>query len=125
MPAVTAPVLFPLPLGQISDFQISLTAAQVQDLKNGLHYINVHTSNFPNGEIRGQFQPAASANSIQFAATTATVNEGEGSATITVSRLGNASSAASVDYSTNDATASNRTDYITASGTLHLLPVKR
>lgn len=119
MPAVTAPVLFPLPLGQISDFQISLTAAQVQDLKNGLHYINVHTSNFPNGEIRGQFQPAASANSIQFAATTATVNEGEGSATITVSRLGNASSAASVDYSTNDATASNRTDYITASGTLH------
>jgi len=36
-----------------------------------------------------------------------------------VSRLGNASSAASVDYSTNDATASNRTITFTASGTLH------
>jgi len=30
------------------------TTQQVADLKAGLHYLNVHTSNFPEGEIRGQ-----------------------------------------------------------------------
>ncbi|HEY6122554.1 MAG TPA: PQQ-dependent sugar dehydrogenase [Pyrinomonadaceae bacterium] len=118
LPGVSAPVLFPLPPGQISDFQISLTAAQVQDLKNGLHYINVHSNNFPNGEIRGQFQSIAAANSIQFAATTFTKNEGQGSATISVSRLGNTATATSIDYATADGSASSRTDYVTASGTL-------
>ncbi|MEO8436648.1 MAG: CHRD domain-containing protein, partial [Pyrinomonadaceae bacterium] len=33
---------------------ISPTAQQVLDLKAGLHYFNVHTSNFTGGEIRGQ-----------------------------------------------------------------------
>src|SRR6185503_11423989 len=45
-PGVTAPVIVDLPDGQLSDFAISLTSAQVQDLKNGLWYINVHSSNF-------------------------------------------------------------------------------
>jgi uncharacterized repeat protein (TIGR01451 family) len=60
-PGTTAAVAVGLPLGQLSDYQITLTAAQVQQLKAGLLYINVHSTNFPNGEIRGQFlaQPAA------------------------------------------------------------------
>src|SRR6185503_6802472 len=63
-PGVSAAPIFPLPLGQISDFAITLTPAQVQDLKNGLFYVNVHSSNFPTGEIRGQFGLSSSASSI-------------------------------------------------------------
>src|SRR4029078_7490948 len=74
MLAVSAPALFPLPLGQISDFQISMTPAQVQDLKNDLFYISVHSSNFPTGEIRGQFASSLSSMSMQFSATRYVVN---------------------------------------------------
>jgi hypothetical protein len=110
--------VFPLPLGQLSDFQITLTANQVQDLKNGLFYINVHSNNFTAGEIRGQLLTSLSAASVQFAATSYSVNESEGSATINVSRIGSVASPASVSYLTSDGTAANRTDYITTSGSL-------
>jgi hypothetical protein len=33
---------------------ITLTAQQMADLRNGLMYVNIHTSNFTGGEIRGQ-----------------------------------------------------------------------
>ena len=79
IPGVSAPPVFPMPLGQISDFQINLTPAQVQDLKNGLLYVNVHSSNFPAGEIRGQFASSLSAQSVQFGATSYVVNENAGS----------------------------------------------
>lgn len=50
-----ANILFPLPLGNpINNFQISPAAQQVADLKAGLHYMNVHSTGFPDGEIRGQ-----------------------------------------------------------------------
>ena len=60
LPGVNAPILFPLPIplgvtaGQINDFAITLTPTQLQDLKAGLFYFNVHTVNNPGGEIRGQ-----------------------------------------------------------------------
>jgi uncharacterized repeat protein (TIGR01451 family) len=115
---VSGPPLFPLPIGQVTDFQINLTAAQVQDLKDGLLYVNVHSSNFPTGEIRGQFSSDMNASSVQFNASSYSVNEGEGSATIEVTRIGNTSSSVTIDYATSDGTASNRTDYITTSGRL-------
>jgi uncharacterized repeat protein (TIGR01451 family) len=118
-PGVAAPIIFPLPLGQFSDFQINLLPAQVQDLKNGLYYINVHSTMFSGGEIRGQFQSSPAASSIQFNSTSYVVNEGEGSATIEVRRAGDTSSAVTIDYATSDATAGNRTDYVVSSGTLH------
>lgn len=34
----------------------TLTAQQVTDMKNGLTYINVHSTNYSGGEIRGQIQ---------------------------------------------------------------------
>jgi hypothetical protein len=60
LPGVNAPILFPLPIplgvtaGQINDFAIMLTPTQLQDMKAGLFYFNVHTVNNPGGEIRGQ-----------------------------------------------------------------------
>lgn len=60
LPGTNAPILFPLPIplgvtsGEVDDFAITLTPAQITDLKAGLFYFNVHTVNFPGGEIRGQ-----------------------------------------------------------------------
>jgi hypothetical protein len=119
---VSAPALFPLPLGQVDDFQISLTASQVQDLKNGLFYINVHSMNFPNGEIRGQFVSAISNSSIQFSASGYTVNEGAGSVTVTATRIGNTTKSATINYATIDGTAKNITEYVGSSGTLQFAP---
>jgi photosystem II stability/assembly factor-like uncharacterized protein len=49
-----APVVFPLPSGMVNGFDIAPTPQQVADFKANLQYMNVHTTNFPNGEIRGQ-----------------------------------------------------------------------
>ncbi len=54
-PGVNAPIIFPLPNGQVSNFMIALTSGQLADLEAGKHYVNVHTTNFLNGEIRGQY----------------------------------------------------------------------
>src|SRR6185503_14874731 len=99
---VPGAILFPLPNGQVSDFEISLSAGQATDLKNGLWYVNVHSNNFPNGEIRGQFQTSPTASTVQFAATQVGVGEGEGTVTLTVTRSGNASGAADVSFATVD-----------------------
>ena len=54
-PGVNAPIIFPLALGNpLINFQINPTAQQVADLKTGMHYLNVHSAGFLNGEIRGQ-----------------------------------------------------------------------
>lgn len=55
---------------------------------------------------------------ISFAASSYSFSEAEGHATIGVTRAGDSSQAASVDYATTDNTAKQRTDYTTASGTL-------
>ncbi|HEV8203931.1 MAG TPA: PQQ-dependent sugar dehydrogenase [Pyrinomonadaceae bacterium] len=115
---VSAPAIFPLPLGQISDFHINMTPAQVQDLKNGLFYINVHSSNFPTGEIRGQFASSLSAQSVQFGATSYVVNENAGSVVVNVTRIGNVSNAATVNYATSNGTATQPGDYTSSSGSL-------
>jgi alpha-L-fucosidase len=49
-----APALYTLPNGSFKDYALTLTGEQVQQLKDGQLYINVHTSGMPNGEIRGQ-----------------------------------------------------------------------
>ena len=36
------------------------SAVQIADLKNGLHYVNIHSTSFPGGEIRGQLIPEPS-----------------------------------------------------------------
>lgn len=49
-----APVIFTLPNGDFRDFLVTLTPQQNQDLRAGQLYIDVHTVNHPDGEIRGQ-----------------------------------------------------------------------
>jgi hypothetical protein len=117
-PGVSAPPVFPLPLGQLSDFSITLTPAQVQDLKNGLFYINVHSSNFPTGEIRGQFASSSSAVTMQFSATSYVVNENAGSVTVSVTRSGNTSNPSTINYATTNGSATQPNDYTPTSGTL-------
>jgi hypothetical protein len=59
-PGVNARALYDLPLGTFQNQIITLhdigayrVAQQVSDLKDGLLYIDVHTTVFPQGEIRG------------------------------------------------------------------------
>lgn len=115
---VSAPILFHLPNGNFSDVVIALTPSDVQNLKLGLLYINVHSSNFPSGEIRGQFGTVSSASSFQFNSATSYMPENGGSALVTVTRLGNTSAPATVDYTTSDGTANSSVDYLATAGTL-------
>jgi uncharacterized repeat protein (TIGR01451 family) len=132
-PGVAGNILFPLPNGSFTDFLISPSASDVQNLKNGQLYINVHSSNFLNGEIRGQFGMSSAASSVQFSTASYLVSESAGRATITLTRIGDTSTPASVNYATSDnagasncnvtnGNASSRCDYITAIGTVHFAP---
>lgn len=121
-PGVSAPPLVDLSAGQVSDFPIALSAAQVQDLKNGLVYINVHSVDFPTGEIRGQFVTSLSSKSAQFSAAGYVVNENAGSVTIGVTRLGNVTTPATIDYATSNGTAETGSDYLATSGSLQFAP---
>jgi hypothetical protein len=56
---------------------------------------------------------------VRFSASAYTVNERDGAAVITVTRTGDLSHPASVQYSTSDGTASERSDYTAALGTLN------
>jgi len=54
-PGLNGPIIFPLPLGSpVNNFVVNPTAQQVLDLRAGQQYMNVHSSGFQNGEIRGQ-----------------------------------------------------------------------
>ena len=66
-PGVNAVVLFPLTnipssatAGRLNGSTAALTASQITNLRSGLNYVNIHSSLFPNGEIRGQIQQVAS-----------------------------------------------------------------
>jgi hypothetical protein len=61
-----APVLFPFSgvpaatSGSIPEQTFAITAIQIGQLQAGLFYMNIHTSTFPGGEIRGQLMLATS-----------------------------------------------------------------
>jgi hypothetical protein len=50
----SGPVLIPLPLGQLYDYPITLSDEQFGFLEAGKLYVNVHSTQYPNGEIRAQ-----------------------------------------------------------------------
>jgi hypothetical protein len=53
-PFANAGAIFAIDINNPSIGNTTLNAGQVSDLMNGLWYINIHTQNFPEGEIRGQ-----------------------------------------------------------------------
>ncbi len=65
LPGFNAPVLFslagvpPATAGGIAQQVFAITPAQITQLKSGSFYFNVHSMNFPGGEIRGQIPAAA------------------------------------------------------------------
>jgi subtilisin family serine protease len=59
---------------------------------------------------------------IQFSTAGYSVDESNGSASITLTRTGDLSGSVSVDYSTSDITAEQRSDYIFAAGTIRFAP---
>ncbi|HEX7316613.1 MAG TPA: CHRD domain-containing protein [Pyrinomonadaceae bacterium] len=118
----TAPPIFDLPLGNFTDFRVTLTPRQVQDLYAGLFYIDLHSEQYPLGEIRGQFGWPATSSIVKFETGFPVVSEGAGFKTIRVERIGDTSKAATIGYKTSGGTASERNDYTTASGVLRFAP---
>lgn len=57
-PGVNAGVRFGLGLGSPVNLVWAIPAGDVISLKNGLLYVNIHTSVYPGGEIRGQITSA-------------------------------------------------------------------
>jgi hypothetical protein len=62
LPGTTSPVLFGFSnvpnviTGSIPQQSFTINSTQVNYLKSGLLYFNVHNTNYPSGEIRGQIQ---------------------------------------------------------------------
>jgi uncharacterized protein YaiE (UPF0345 family) len=57
-PGSSAPILIPFsPSASPLSGNATITAPQAADMLAGLWYVNVHTDNYPNGEIRGQMGP--------------------------------------------------------------------
>lgn len=55
LPGVPAPIVFGLPVGNPKSGCVGpLTSAQKADLFANGHYVNIHSSAYPSGEIRGQ-----------------------------------------------------------------------
>ncbi|MCC7435207.1 MAG: CHRD domain-containing protein [Methanoregulaceae archaeon] len=58
LPGVNGPVILPLTVSNATSGTVTgngvFTPAQVANLLSGLNYVNIHTSTFPGGEIRGQ-----------------------------------------------------------------------
>ncbi len=50
-------IIATLPNGEFIDFQVPFTTAQFNSLSGGQLYVDVHTANFPDGEIRAQLPP--------------------------------------------------------------------
>ena len=84
------------------------------------------TFNPQNGNQSAQFVGSPSGlpvTYLQFSLDRFTVNEGDGSATITVTRTGDTSTAVGVSYFTSDAgVATQKSDYVMATGTLTFAP---
>lgn len=56
---ISGAVVHALQAGTAKRGTVTLSSEQEADLRNGDYYVNIHSDNFPNGEIRGQIFPAS------------------------------------------------------------------
>jgi uncharacterized delta-60 repeat protein len=77
-----------------------------------------NTTNFLGNPIIGVARYDGDAGQLQFSSSSVTVNEGDGSTTLTVTRTGGATGTVRVDYATSDGTAIAEADYVGIAGTL-------
>jgi hypothetical protein len=85
--------------------------------------VRLNTSENSNASLRPKLAinyntSAAQPGSLQFSSAAYTVNEHDGTATITVTRTGGSSGAVTLDYATSNGTATAGSDYTATSGTL-------
>lgn len=67
-PGVNGPVHIPLPMGSPASLEMMLTDMDIEQLTSGLWYVNVHSTLYPGGEIRGQFVPVPEASTYALGA---------------------------------------------------------
>ena len=67
-PGVPGPIRVPLPLGSPKIGNATLSASQEVELLGNLFYVNIHSTAFPGGEIRGQMLPIPEPATITLAA---------------------------------------------------------
>lgn len=105
-------------LGVVSPQTVNGTSYQFVSWSDG--GARTHTINTPASDTvyTASFTQSQLANTAQFSVSAFSASESAGSATITVSRSGDLTSAASIDYSTSNGSASDRTDYTPAVSTL-------
>lgn len=66
-PGANGPVIIPLPFGAYKAGAVDLDSvpgANPADLVDGLWYVNIHSTVFPGGEIRGQIQPVGAPDGV-------------------------------------------------------------
>jgi hypothetical protein len=83
---MNGPVSIPLPNGSPVDGTFGLNKEQAEALLAGNMYINVHTTMFPGGEIRGQLTPTAAVSFVMSGANEVPPNDstatGDGTASL-------------------------------------------
>lgn len=58
-PGLAGPVVYPLPAGNPKTLTQTLTLSDTSELLAGNLYVNIHSTGFGDGEIRGQINPAS------------------------------------------------------------------
>jgi uncharacterized repeat protein (TIGR01451 family) len=102
--------------------EIAGAAIAAGDLDGNGHYDLVLTGSGHIGIFLNSCPVTPFASTLQFTAPSFSASEGAFLANITVTRTGDASSVASVRYATVDGSASGRSDYTAAAGTLNFAP---
>ena len=65
---VNGPIIYHLPNGSPSGLNVMLTDTDIDQLRSGMWYVNVHSQLYRGGEIRGQFVPVPEASTYALGA---------------------------------------------------------